>query len=242
MSVVAKSSWIRAFRKIDDILVVHVDLTPHNDQVSRAAQWLDQTEKARWRRYRVDRPQREFALCRAALRVVLCSRLGCENNQLSVGVTGYGKPFALVNGVTAPVSFNVSHSGNHGLIAFAQGIQLGVDVEERVHRRDIDGLSRAVFGPNEQTEIASAREPHKTHLFYRLWTHKEALIKALGTGFSLDLTQFEIPPDVRNGARKSIFEFPQAPNVSWILEDIGNTDFAAAIAYEMEPNHSLQNA
>lgn len=236
MSAEAECSWIRTFRSIGDILVVHVDLAPRGDQVREAAEWLDQEEDERWRRYRFDRPQREFALCRAALRVVLCSRLGCENSQLSVGVSGYGKPFALVNGLPAPVSFNVSHSGNHGLIAVTGGRRLGVDVEERVLRRDIDGICSTVFGPNEQAEIASAHEPRRTRLFYRLWTHKEAIIKALGTGFYLDLTRFEIPSDVLRGARKSIFRFPWASSVSWALENLGTAEFAAAIAYETQPD------
>ena len=146
MTVVANNSWIRRFRKIDDIVVVHIDLAPQKDQISLAVTWLDQEEITRWRRYRFGRPQRQFALCRAALRAVLCSRLDCKNSQLSVGVSDYGKPFALLDGSPAPVSFNVSHSGNHGLIAFAQKKRLGVDVEERVLRRGRTGLLGGHFG------------------------------------------------------------------------------------------------
>ena len=51
-------------------------------------------------------------------------------------------------------SFNISHSGKHGLIAFAPHGQLGVDVEERVGREDIEDLIKLVFGPNEQSALA----------------------------------------------------------------------------------------
>lgn len=110
---------------------------------------------------------------------------------------------------------------------------MGVDVEERVLRYDIDGIARTVFGPNEQAELASASGWQKTRLFFRLWTLKEALIKAIGTGFSMNVAEFEIPSDMRLGARRSIFQFPQVPDIRWKLENLGNSDLAAAIAYEM---------
>lgn len=234
MPIGSVDSWFYSFRAIDDILVIHVDLTPNKEREAHAFAWLDNEEQDRWNRYRYDRPQREFALCRAALRAVLCNRIGCDNTQLVVGVSSHGKPFALVNGIASPANFNVSHSGNHGLIAFALKRRLGVDVEERVLRHDIDGVARTVFGPNEQADLASASGCQKTRLFFRLWTLKEALIKAIGLGFSMNVAQFEIPPDMRLGARRCIFRFPQMPDIRWKLENLSNSNISAAIAYEMD--------
>ncbi len=219
---------------MDDILVVHVDLTPHEAREAHAFAWLDEKERARWRRYRYNRPRGEFTLCRGALRSILCSRLGCKNERLSFDVLKHGKPFALVDGIAAPVSFNVSHGGKYGLIALAPQGRLGVDVEERVARFDLDGMSEFVFSPGEQADFAAVRGQVKFHLFFTLWTLKEALIKALGTGFSLDPSRFEIPSAMRRGARKGMFRFPHIPDVGWRLENLGNPDFAAAIAYEAD--------
>lgn len=237
MSADALDSWFCTFHEIDDILIVHVDLTPHEAREAHAFSWLGEEERSRWRRYKYERPKREFALCRAALRSILCSRLGCGNEQLSFGALEYGKPFALVDRKAASVSFNVSHSGKHGLVALAPQGRLGVDVEERVASLDLDGMSEIVFGSDEQADFASAGEPEKPRLFFTLWTLKEALIKALGTGFSLNPSRFEIPPAMRRGARKGIFRFPHIPEVRWRLENLGNPDFAAAIAYE--PDQAL---
>ena len=232
MSADALDSWFHTFREIDDILVVYVDLTPHEEREAHAFSWLDEEERSRWRRYKYDRPRREFALCRAALRSILCCRLACGNERLAFGASEHGKPFGLVDGIAAPVSFNVSHSGKHGLVALAPQGRLGVDVEERVDRLDLDGMSEIVFGLDEQADFASVRGREKFHLFFTLWTLKEALIKALGTGFSLDPSRFEVPQAIRRGARKGMFRFPWIPDVEWRLENLGNADFAAAIAYE----------
>ena len=194
---------------------------------------LDEQEQSRWRRYQYDGPRRQFALCRGALRAILCSQLGCRNEQLAFGLSKYGKPFATVHGEAVPVSFNVSHSGKHGLIAFAPEGRLGVDIEERVARRNFDVLSRAVFGQAEQAELGMTRGSQKIHLFFEIWTIKEALIKAHGMGFLLDTSRFEIPLAIRHGMSKGTFQLPQMPAIKWQVENIGNEHFAAAIAHEL---------
>ena len=111
---------------------------------------------------------------------------------------------------------------------------MGVDIEERIPRRYLNELIEAVMGPEEQTELAALREPAKLRLFYRLWTLKEALIKALGTGFSTDPAGFQAPPAMRRGGMAGVFSFPHLPSVAWRLEDIGDERFAAALAHELE--------
>ena len=228
-------SWVSPYRETGDVLVVHVDLTPTEDREDRALTWLDREEHDRRRRYRYERPRREFALCRAALRSLLCRQLDCRNDRLAFGTTGHGKPFALVDGVPAPVSFNVSHSGRHGLVGIAPQGRLGVDVEERIPRFDLEGIGEIVFGPWERTDLAEARGSEKSQFFFNLWTLKEALIKALGTGFSLNPSGFEIPTAMRHGAKSGLFRFPHLPDVTWRLENLGNAEFAATCAHELDP-------
>ena len=234
-SVSTHDDWWRSFHESVGISVTHVDLTPCMAHERRAAAWLDEVERARWRRYLNPRARRDFALCRAALRAILCQRLGCRNDELAFGALRYGKPYALVGGTRAPVSFNVSHGGQNGLIALAPAGRLGVDVEERNTRRDLDGIAQTVFTPVEQAELALARGEQKIHLFFSLWTMKEALIKALGTGFSLDPSRFEIPPALRRDKRVGLFRFPHDPATGWQLENMGNAKFAAAMAYDLTP-------
>ena len=62
---------------------------------------------------------------------------------------------------------------------------------------------------------------------------KEALIKALGTGFSTDPSQFQVPVGMRRGDASCTFRFPHLPSIAWGLEEIGNDRFAAALAYEL---------
>ena len=194
--------------------------------------WLDESEIERCRRFEVERPRREFALCRAALRANLCCRLDCTNDLLAFGSLKHGKPFALVAGRAAPISFNVSHSGACGLIAFASHGRLGVDVEVHREGRDFDGIAERVFGAEERAAVAAAGGRAKVRLFYRLWAMKESLIKALGTGFALNPSSFEIPSAMIRRVNWGIFRFPHLPADTWRLECLGDDGFSAALAWE----------
>ena len=226
----AAAQWWTPWREIDGADVLHVDLAPDPEREAFAFGLLDEEEKARWRRFAVERPKRQFSLCRGALRIQLSQRLGCSNRALSFDYLEHGKPVARVHGRRAPVEFNVSHSGRHGLIAFSERESLGVDVEERLPRRDLDGIGGKVYGPAERRALAAAIGAQKVHLFFRLWSLKEALIKALGTGFSLSPSRFEVPEAILHGARRSDFRFPHLPEIPWRLHDLGEPRFAAAVA------------
>ena len=232
----ATAPWCRPWRETEGVTILHVDLAPDSERERRAFLLLDEEEKARWRRFLSVRARREYVLCRAALRVALSERLGCSNRQLAFGYLEHGKPFAVVDGRRASAGFNVSHSGGHGLIAFAENEWLGVDVEERVPERDFEGIGSLVYGPAERRLLASASGVDKMQLFFRLWSMKEALIKALGSGFALNPSRFEVPEPMQRGERSGIFRFPHAPADVWRLLDLGESRFAAALAYKMPPS------
>ena len=226
-------SWWTPWREVDGAAIFHVDLAPDPEREAFAFDLLDDEEKARWRRFVVDRPKRQFSLCRGALRIQLAERLGCSNRALSFGYLEHGKPFAKVQGHRAPLGFNISHSGRHGLMAFAEHDWLGVDVEERVPKHDLDGIGAKVYGRSERDMLEAAVGAQKVHTFFRLWSMKEALIKALGTGFSLNPSRFEVPEPMLRGVRSGDFRFPHAPANTWRLHDFGEPRFAAALAYRL---------
>ncbi|WP_419849931.1 4'-phosphopantetheinyl transferase family protein [Candidatus Poriferisocius sp.] len=229
-------SWWHRFKSIGAIAVFHVDLIPDQGREAEAFEWLDEEERSRWERFQSPTAQRRYVLCRAALRAILCRQIGCPNESLAFEAAKHGKPFALVNGLPASVSFNVSHSGSHGLIAVAPRGRLGVDVEEREPRRNLENLIEGVFSPREKAELESLDGFQQLHAFFRFWTIKEALVKAHGKGLSMKVAELEIPDDMRQGTAKSVGQFAQIPGTSWCLEDIGTQEFAAAVAYEVSPS------
>ena len=229
----ASGAWWSPWREDGDSLILHVDLRPDPGREERAYSVLDEEEQARWSRFVVKGARRQYVLCRAALRINLCRRLGCSNRELSFGYLEHGKPFARVNGAPSGSNFNVSHSGRHGLIGFGKRDGLGVDLEVRAPGRDFDGIGRRVYGPRERLALSAAAGGEKADLFYRLWSLKEALIKALGTGFSQSPSRFEVPRPMIEGERSAVFRFPHLPLEPFRLKDLGEPRFAAACAYRL---------
>ena len=205
--------WWSPRREGPGSLILHVDLRSRPASEQRAFSLLDSDERARWSRFRVEGARRQFALCRAALRIHLCKRLGCSNEDPSFGQLEHGKPFIREGGVASDANFNVSHRGEHGLIGFAAGAgaTLEVDMEVCAAGRDFDGIGDRVYGPRERGVLSGMAGEAKTALFNRLWTLKEAFIEALRTGFSLDPSRFEAPRPMLEGERSAVFRFPHRP-------------------------------
>ncbi|MFD9941927.1 4'-phosphopantetheinyl transferase family protein [Nonomuraea sp. NPDC059023] len=79
------------------------------------------------------------------------------------------------------LDFNLSHSGEWALIAVApEGRRVGVDVERISSDADILELAARMYQPEEVERVRAAGAPE----FFRLWTAKEAYIKATGVGLA----------------------------------------------------------
>lgn len=174
-------------------------------------------------------------LSRSALRASLCAITGCDNTILHFEASERGKLSALTEGQKLHYEFNVSHSRSHGLLAFAAKGQLGVDVEDWDPRRPIDGAIRRVFSESEQVALREAPPDQRRRLFFRLWTIKEALIKATGEGFRRETDKFSAPESMIRGERSAIFRLEDLPDIEWKLVNLESDRFAAALAHQVSP-------
>lgn len=114
---------------------------------------------------------------RAMLRLELAERLGCRPEAVAFTFGPAGKP-ALAGGDRW--HFNLSHSGDRVVLAIARRTPLGVDVENRARRTRLDDLARHYFGADECAELAALAPERRRYHFFRQWTLKEAVTKALG--------------------------------------------------------------
>ena len=222
--------WCQHFRRVGRINIHHVDLTMAAQWETEALAWLDGSERRRREQLHTAMQKREFALCRSALRHLLCRRLGCLNEQLTFGRQPRGKPFAIVKGAAHRVAFNVSHSGQHGLVALAQGGSLGVDGEERSQRVDGEGIAAQAFAPEERDMLSRLPEDCRVFTFYRFRTLREAVGKAVGWGVAMALNPEAcvLPRAICRGAAFIVVTLNSPLRTRWWIQDIGTACFAAA--------------
>jgi 4'-phosphopantetheinyl transferase len=87
----------------------------------------------------------------------------------------------------AALHFNVSHSGGALAVAVSRSQALGIDLEHRRRPRRALELARRFFAPHEAQALAGMAEAERQVAFFKLWTCKEAWVKADGRGIAAGL-------------------------------------------------------
>lgn len=154
--------------------------------------------------WRIDAATREEA--RAALQALLDRAAG---RPVTIGRRPEGKPYA----PAAPnLKFNLSHSRGKALVAVAEDIELGVDIERLRPMPDLARVAERFLPPGDAEALAEMAEPDREREFFRRWTRAEALWKATGLG---------------------LYGAGRVPEGDWHVEEIdAGTGYVAAIAAE----------
>ena len=162
------------------------------------AEWdglpLPPADAARLAEFRLPDRAAEFRRLRAWLRCLLRSYAGAEQAGRDFLLGEHGKPSL----PDSPVHFNLSHTRDLALAAFSRTAPVGVDVERLDRRADVENLALRYFHPAEREQMTG--DPDPSRAFMRVWTAKEALLKARGWGISLPLVEMDTttpPPDLR---------------------------------------------
>lgn len=161
------------------------------------AQCLSSEERQRARRLRVADRRAAFIYNRAVVRQILASYAGIEPQQVPLAVSAAGKPFwdpaALGNdGTPSCLSFNLSHREDLAILAVAQRRALGVDVEAPDPRTDYAAVARQAMSAREMQLFQQLAADERPGALLRLWTRKEAYLKAQGTGLARSLAEIEV--------------------------------------------------
>lgn len=97
--------------------------------------------------------------------------------------TEFGKPYL---NQFENVAFNHSHSQNHYALAISQQMQdIGVDIEDLYRKVRFDALAKHAFHPQEYQTWQDL--DCDTEYWFKVWTTKEAVLKASGLGIRLSL-------------------------------------------------------
>ncbi|USA53193.1 4'-phosphopantetheinyl transferase superfamily protein [Acinetobacter sp. C32I] len=113
---------------------------------------------------------------------LLAQRLQSDVETLSFSRHEHGKPFLSSHAL----HFNHTHSQQYYALAMSERVKdLGIDVEELDRKVRFDALAQHAFHAEEyQTWLQQDQDPE---YWLRVWTTKEAVLKASGLGIRLDL-------------------------------------------------------
>jgi 4'-phosphopantetheinyl transferase len=176
----------------DEVQVWRLDLEAIRADESHWREVLSPDEWTRTSRFHFAVDRRRFAASRGWLRKILAGYLSADPRSLSFAYSKKEKPSLGPAHASSGITFNVSHSGEVALLAFARRREIGVDVEQVRRDFDVEAIAKRFFSAHEQQQLAAFADENKFEAFFRCWTLKEAYVKATGEGLSLPLHQFDV--------------------------------------------------
>ena len=213
------------------VVVARTDVGSESVRASAAV--LSDGERERARRFAFDRDRRLFIVARALLRRLLAARLDIPPESVELAYGKRGKPALAGRFAASDLRFNLSHSEDVAVYAFASGSELGIDVEAVRAIPDADDLAARCFSRREQARYQALDPRDRALGFFQCWTRKEAFIKALGDGMYHPLDRFDV--SLAPGEPAEILRVGDVPGeqCGWRLEAFSPVPgFVAAVVAE----------
>ena len=153
---------------------------------------LDLEERERASRFHFEKHRRRFIVGRGVLRLLLGRYLEIAPEEVRFAYGPYGKPSLGGKYAASRLRFNASHSHELADYAFVQQREIGVDVEYVKDDFQSEEIAQRFFSAQEVQTLTALPKDERHAAFFRCWTRKEAYIKAIGSGLSHPLDQFDV--------------------------------------------------
>jgi 4'-phosphopantetheinyl transferase len=211
--------------------------TAQADDMSRWFAMLDADEQSRAARFHFDADRRDYVAAHAMLRALLSARVNAPRREWRFIVDDGGKPRIDPPSGAPALRFSLSHTRGLAAAAVAARGSIGVDAERIDSAKADMAIADAYFAPSEVRMLRAAPSAERTDSFFRLWTLKEAYLKATAEGVGVRLDSFAFSFDADGvafspptGARRFDWQFVVLPT---------SPDHAAALAVGRESGPPL---
>ena len=198
---------------------------PDARHLAHAMTLLSHAEKKRCAAFHLEKHGAEYAVSHAMLRLALSQYAPVRPEEWQFLTREKGKPEIAGPALDPPLWFNLSHTDGFAVCVAGRVRQLGVDVENMSRKTSHEELAKRFFAPAEHEYLRTLPPNLQRDAFFRIWTLKEAYIKADGRGLSIPLDSFHFrfstdsPAQVTlesnaesNPSAWSFFEFQPGPD------------------------------
>lgn len=147
----------------------------HNEVIPLKA-CLNEEEVKKAGRFFFNKDRQRYIICRSVLKILLAQLTDQDISTIHLKQNKGQKPYLPQH---PNICFNLSYSKNQVLITIDEKM-IGVDIEKVESTFDYTSIIREVFTKEEVIFVNASKNHAKT--FYKLWTRKEAIVKAIGIG------------------------------------------------------------
>jgi 4'-phosphopantetheinyl transferase len=236
--------WVIPLADLRALVRGQVDLWWIRTGNARCQSWLSQPEsilsdgeRERHQRYVFEQHRDQFLVSRALLRHTLSRYSDRPPEDWQFQTNEFGKPEIVSNQNPSRLRFNMSHCDGLVLCGITISNDIGVDCENVDRQFNLEQLAGRVLSSRERDYLNSVPLTVQKRTFVRLWTLKEAYVKARGLGMALPLqkvsfdlctmSRIKISFDHEIGDHSESWQFSQ-PELS--------EPFVAAIAVNLPRN------
>jgi 4'-phosphopantetheinyl transferase len=196
-------------------------LSLSTDTLARLASRLSDEETLKAQTFKLPTLRDRFIAARGLLRETLAGYLAVDPAVLTFVSGPYGKPALL----DEALYFNISHTADSLLIAVANFPDIGIDIEAVKLRRNFDSLAQRCFSEREYRGWCGLPAEMQAEVFYRLWTKKEAFVKAVGRGIALGVERCEFALEA--GGQVLAIPDEYGPPSAWLVHELDVDDTVA---------------
>lgn len=240
MKLTGNNSWKENLNSAPSFQLSHDEIHIWSASLEQSAQdvtglfsSLSQDEKERSKRFYFARDQNRYITGRGMLRALLGNYLGIKPDQIEFSYGAYGKPALGTTFHGKNLQFNLSHSNDKVIYIFNWDQPIGIDIEHARPMKDMDDFALQCFTPNECNFIHALSKDKKQESFFKLWTCKEAFLKANGSGLTVPINQVEVSLATDGSASVTSIGDDREQAGSWHLELFTPIkDYQAALAIE----------
>jgi 4'-phosphopantetheinyl transferase len=155
---------------------------------------LSEEEADRARAFHFDRDRAAYVAAHAMLRRVLREALSGEEPHFVLSPLGRPELMPRRDGRPGP-SFNLTHTRDFAACAILYGAPIGIDAEDIRRPINVAEMAGRWFHPSERRLLKRIAEVKRVDMFFRIWTTKEAIVKATGHGLRIEPQLFAVDPD-----------------------------------------------
>lgn len=215
----------------DEVHLWTASLYPADSLLSRAESTLSPEELQRAAGFRLEIDRQKYLICHLKLREILSTYANIPARDLRFTPNPFGKPALPAETTGDNLDFNLSHSGDRMLLGIVRNARIGVDIERLRPEFATMEVAARFFTERENETLRSLSGDCQVQAFFNCWTRKEAYLKALGCGLSIEPNQVQVtlmPGEKPEITRHTNFE----ERNPWSLFHVSDGEYTAAVAID----------
>lgn len=156
-------------------------------EYARLKTFININDKLKADRLYFEEDRNTSLICHTLLRLILSKKLNADPSEIRILNERNNKPRLAGDFLF----FNISHTRDAFAFAISERSEIGIDLEKMDRSIDFKSITRKFFSIAERAFILDSPDDSRNR-FFLLWTRKEALLKALGTGIISNLSNVEV--------------------------------------------------